>query len=78
MAEAVKRCAYKASSGALYTIAYSYKPWQHVSMDFVLGLPKALGQHDSFMVVVDHFSKISHFILCHKTFDASKVAALFV
>jgi hypothetical protein len=40
----------------------SDKPWQHISMDFVLRLPKTFQQHDSIMVVVDCFSKMSLFL----------------
>jgi hypothetical protein len=49
--------------------------WMDSNMDFILGLPRT--QHGNNSIMVDQFSKISHFIPCHKTDDTVNIVDLF-
>ena len=79
--ERCKTCHIAKSRGqntGLYTpLPVATTPWEYVSMDFVVGLPRTQRNKDSIMVVVDRFSKMAHFVPCNKTLDASYVADLY-
>ena len=63
--------------GLLQPLATPTSSWQVISMDFVEGLPNSHG-YDCILVVVDLFSKYSHFIAMKHPFTALSVAKIFM
>ncbi|KAK4390402.1 hypothetical protein Sango_2103500 [Sesamum angolense] len=59
--------------GLLQPLPVPHQAWSSVSMDFFEGLPKSEGRN-CIMVVVDRFSKYSHFLALTHPFSAELVA----
>jgi len=62
--------------GALKPLSVPDQPWQHISVDFVTGLPWSKG-YDAICVVVDRLTKQRHLIPCTTTITAEELGTLF-
>ena len=47
-------------------------------LDFVVGLPKTMGKYDSIWVIVDRLTKSAHFIPVKVTYNAEKLAKIYI
>ena len=52
--------------------------WDKVGMDFITGLPRSNKGHDSIWVIVDHLTKVAHFIPVKTTYDGNQLATLYI
>lgn len=68
--------------GHLESLPIPSQPWESISMDFIVKLPLSSSSVypkqdlDSILVVVDRFSKMSHFIPCREAMSAEQLATL--
>jgi len=53
-------------------------PWEDISIDFVMGLPRSSRNKDSVIVVAVYFFKIVHFIPYRKTLDVTTITDLYL
>jgi hypothetical protein len=52
--------------------------WEHITMDFVVGLPRSPRGRDAIWVVVDRLTKSAHFIPMKTTNSASELVPLYM
>ena len=51
---------------------------ERIAIDFVVGLPKKLGKFYSVWVILDRLTKSAHFIPVKVTYNAEKLAKLYI
>ena len=52
--------------------------WERIAMDFVVGLPKTMSKYESIWVIVDRLTKSAHFIPVKVTYNAEKLAEIYI
>ena len=86
IAEFVARCLtcqrvkaeHQRPSGTLRPLEIPQWKWEHVTMDFVSGLPKSERGNDSIWVIVDRLTKTAHFLGVKTTYSVDRYAELYV
>ena len=69
------KVSHQAPAGLLHPLPVPHRPWSHISLDFVTGLPPSHG-HTTILTVVDRFSKLAHFVPLPKLPSAKETAEL--
>ncbi|GAU42639.1 hypothetical protein TSUD_398440 [Trifolium subterraneum] len=86
IAEFVSRCIvcqqvkieHQKPAGPLQPLGIPEWKWEHITMDFVTGLPRNQKGEDSIWVIVDRLTKSAHFIAVKSTYKASQYAEIFL
>ncbi|GJP78226.1 hypothetical protein CLOP_g8556 [Closterium sp. NIES-67] len=74
----IMKSSHQRAAGLLQPLDPPERPWQHVTMDYVTGLPAGPSGNDAILVVVDRLMKMAHFIACQQIITAEQTAQLFL
>ncbi|GJU35957.1 putative reverse transcriptase domain-containing protein [Tanacetum coccineum] len=64
-------------SGFLQQQKFMSGKWEKIAMDFVTKLPKSSSGHDTIWVVVDRFTKSTHFLPIREDYKTEKLAKIY-
>ena len=64
--------------GLLHSLPVPEWKWEHISMDFVQGLPLTQRKHDAIWVVVDRLTKSAHFLPVTMEYPIERLSELYV
>jgi transposase InsO family protein len=66
------------SAGPLESLPISEGKWEDISMYFIVGLPKTSKGYDSIWVIVDHSTKVAHFVPVKTLYPTKTYAELYI
>jgi hypothetical protein len=86
IAEYVARCdscqrikaEHQRPAGLLQPLQILQWKWDEIGMDFIVRLPRTRGGYDSIWVVMDHLTKVAHFIPVKTTYNSAVLAELYM
>ena len=52
--------------------------WEHIALDFVIGLLRSQRGNTIIWVIIDHLTKSAHFVPIHDTYEANKLSKMYV
>ena len=68
---------HQSPQGLLQPLPIPHRPWSHIALDFVTGLPPS-NHNTTILTIIDRFSKAVHFIPLTKLPSASETAQLLI
>ena len=86
IAEFVSRCLvcqqvkaeHQHPAGSLQPLPIPEWKWEHITMDFVVGLPRTQQGHDAVWVIVDRLTKSAHFLPVKVSHSLDKLAEIYI
>lgn len=72
------KAAHTKTNGLLQSLPIPDKPWQQVSLDFIVGLPTLPMGHNAILVFLDQFTRMVHLAPTTDTCSAEEAAQLFL
>ena len=86
IAEWVSRCdtcqrvkaEHQRPSGLLQPLEIPEWKWEHLAMDFVVGLPRTKANHDAIWIIIDRLTKSAHFLPINEKFSLERLVQLYL
>jgi len=64
--------------GLLQPLPIPMWKWEHITMDFIVGLHWTQKRHNAIWVVVERLTKSAHFLAIKTTFNVEQLAELYI
>ena len=65
-------------SGLIQPLEIPEWKWEHIAVDFIVGLPRTKSNHDAIWVISDRLTKSAHFLPINEIFSMDKLIHMYL